>query len=75
MCYDFMVKGEVDRIQCWLFFSGRKQNTAYAGALDRESCCTFLLISCTESMKPSLLFSNFVGTLYFGRNLFCKTFI
>ena len=45
--------------------SERKQNTAKAGASGHENCYTFHLFSSTDSIKPSLLFSNIVGYLYF----------
>ena len=44
-----------------------KQNTALAGAKGRERCCIFQYLSSTDSIKSSLLFSNFEGSLYFRR--------
>ena len=44
-----------------------KKTIALAVARGREWCCSFLYLSWTDSIKPSLLFSSFVGSLYFQR--------
>ena len=40
-----------------------------------EWCCIFQYLSWTDSIKPSLPFSNFVGSLYFRRNPLIGLFI
>ena len=45
--------------------SDGKQNAVLAVARGRETFCTFYYFSLIDTIKPSLLFSNIVGSLYF----------